>query len=271
MQSAIRKSPGGPVQLRMQSDRLKVRYAMESEVILVSEESGYEQPASSALDYRQCNPVRRRELAKSLSRDIVPAQRGELLHSSTLQWAVSELRYRVPLAISPRVVSAEESRAVVNMQAASVQDFQELQAVRTELNHQSVVVVILHSEGPLHYTLLRRVVSGGVPVYTYWDSLPAPSASARVMAEKFMDRLIWTGGVPAPVNRRFQSDGWECGLFCIQFLEECLREARRELVVKKPVNLSGVITRVNEFIGKVKPFLAAPVAVPSAPYWYQCG
>ena len=35
--------------------------------------------------------------------------------------------------------------------------------------------------------------------------------------------------------------------------------------MKKPVNLSGVITRVNEFIGRVKPFLAAPVAVPSAP------
>ena len=226
MQSLHQKSPGGPVELRMQSDRLAVRYALESQVILVSEESNYQPPASSALDYRQCNPVRRRELAKSLSRDIVPAQRGELLHSSTLQWAVTELRYRVPLANSHSVVSAEESRAMDNMQAVSVHDFQEWQAVRTELNSKSVVLVILHSEGPLHYTLLRRVVSGGVPVYTYWDSLPAPSASARVMAEKFMDRLIWSGGVPAPVNRRFQSDGWSCGLFCIQFLEECLREAQ---------------------------------------------
>ena len=255
----------GQVSLRLQSDRMHIRYALESQVVLVSDEVKFSPPAKAVIDYRQFNVVKRREVAKSLSRDIVPAKVKELLHSSTLQWGVAELLYRLPVLDSIAVVSVEESRAIVNMQSAIEAEFKELQAVRERLNSQGLVLVLLHSESPQHYTLLRRVLPvDGVPVITYFESLAVPSPSAISMAEKFMDRMTWTGRVPSPVNSRHQSEGWECGLYAMQFLEECMRESRGELVIRGPVKVEHIIARVNEYIRRVQPWLPVDtlVAIP---------
>ena len=84
------------------------------------------------------------------------------------------------------------------------------------------------------------------------------------MASRFMQRLQWLAAVPPPVNKRKQSLGWECGLYCLQFLEEALREARSELVPKNPVHLQSIIERVNVWISKVQPFLQDRTSVSAA-------
>ena len=122
------------------------------------------------------------------------------MQSSSLQWAVAKVMFRVPLpSVSHRVLGVEESRAVVNMDCATEKQFEELQLLRSELNCKSLVLVLLHTQSE-HYTLLRRVLRDGVPQYTYWDSLREPSMSSHRMCEKFMDRLLWSGSVPAPLQ-----------------------------------------------------------------------
>ena len=265
MQSAFQRGEQSPVELRLQSDRLRIRFAFASEVVSVGEAAEYTRPASSKLNYTSCNAVKRREVAKTLDRDIVPVKWGEMLRQSTLQWAVAELQYRIPLpSVNHAVVNVSESRAVVNMDEAVNHELEELEIIRKSLNSKSLVVVLLHTDSE-HYTVLRRVVQDEVAQYTYWDSLTTPSAASRTMAQQFMSRLQWHGPVPPPVNKRFQSGGWECGLFSLQFVEECLREARGELVPKSLVALQSIMDRVNQWITKCAPFLPpVAIAAPSA-------
>ena len=155
MQSAFKKTAESPVEFRLQSDRLAARYAPESQVVTVGDAAKYTRPASSKLNYSSCNATKRREVAKSLDRDIVPVKWGEMLKSSTLQWAVAEIQYRIPLpSISHVVVNVSESRAVVNMDEAVNHELEELRTYRTALNSKDPVVVLLHTDTE-HYTVLR--------------------------------------------------------------------------------------------------------------------
>ena len=88
-----------------------------------------------------------------------------------------------------------------------------------------------------------------------WDSLHPPSASAHRMAQQFCSKVGWGGPVPPVCNGRRQPDGWSCGLYCLHFLEEAVREHRGEPVVRAPVQLSVLIARINKFITAVQPHL----------------
>ena len=108
------------------------------------------------------------------------------------------MRYRVPNhSISFEVINVSESRAVVNMDPSDAREAEALQELRSKTNKLRVVLVLLHSDSD-HYTLMRRVVTDGVPVYTFWDSLEPASGRSREMASQFMAKLEWHGPVPPP-------------------------------------------------------------------------
>ena len=120
------------------------------------------------------------------------------------------------------------------MQSSTVQQAQELTLCRERLSKSVTVVAILHSHGPQHYTMLRAVQRPSGRAVSYYDSLNAPSVNALAVANKFLDTLGW-GQCPAPANLRYQPPmSVSCGQFCLQFLEEAIREARHEAVVKGP-------------------------------------
>jgi hypothetical protein len=48
---------------------------------------------------------------------------------------------------------------------------------------------------------------------------------------------------------------WEGGLYSLQFMEESLRSARGELVMRGSVKLPAIISRINDFIKRVAPSL----------------
>ena len=253
--------------LRLQSDGMQVRYAVASAVQLLEEECKYAQSGGSTIDYRQFNTVKRRELAKSLSPDICTGVNKKMAQGSTVSWGIKEVLYRLPVVMEIEVVNPEEARGIVNISVESAADYVQLEMVRSRLQSKSAVLVLLHSESPEHYTMLSREVKAEGPVHQYFDSLRLPSASGRDMAKDFMKRMQWNGPVPPVSNQRYQTDGWECGYWCLQFVEEFLRSLRGELVIKYPVKVNTIISRVNDFIGKVRPSLPdkSEVAKPPVP------
>ena len=248
------------VQLRLQGDKLNTRYAMQSEVQLVSELKKYESPGSDRIDYRQFNTVKRREVAKGLAKDILIVKVGEMLANSTMQWGLAELQYRLPVdPMEVTVFTCDEVHGVCNATAVTEADQCGLAEVISRC--QKNVVAVIHSDTPRHYTVLERVVDSGKEVkYFYRDSLRNPSASGQAKAQQFMDKLQWNGTVPPPSNLRHQAGGWECGLFSLQFVEEFFRSLRGELVLKGPVKVASIGARVNDYIEKVK--LSLPVTIP---------
>ena len=162
------------------------------------------------------------------------------------------------MAVAPDV-SAEELALMAVDEAAARAMVQSNEAearamVQSRLNDPSVslVVAIVHSEGPAHYTLLvRSRIAVGVYELRYYDSLRGPSASARAKAQTFADQCGWECPVPAPGNGRFQQDEWSCGLWCLQFAEEAVRQCRGEPFVVPVVSVSDILSRVNKWISTV--------------------
>ena len=154
------------------------------------------------------------------------------------------------------VVGSPESRAITNMSLDSDADRQQLDLLCDRLDAASRVLVIIHSEGPSHYTLLERArVAVGQYELQYWDSLPVPSANGIKEAQAFADMCRWNAVVPPVCNGRKQPDGWSCGLYSLHFLEEQVRQHRGEPLFRSPVALSQLIARTNRFILAVKPCL----------------
>ena len=212
-----RSRPDGTVDLRMQGDCLQVRYATVQQVQLLSSEAQFAKPGPVHIDYRQLNAVQRRGLAVRLSVPV-KLREGELMDSGVLQWAVAEIQYRLPVPVNQlEIVHTEEAKAVCAMQLDSGEVWGQLQDLRSRLQCSRTVLVLLHSEGPSHYTLLRRQLVGSQCVVTYWDSLRVPSESGRAVALKLMDRLCSGSSLPVPNNHRFQTGGWECGIFTAHF------------------------------------------------------
>jgi len=263
VQSASQRE-GDPVELRLQSDRLAVRYATEAQVRPLSEEAVLRVAGPSEIDYRELNPTRRRGLAKSLSRDIFPVKHNELMESSSLQWGLAEIQYRLPVD-DFLLMGVEESCSIRALSLVSQSEFEQLLSTRSRCEAVKTVVVVLHSVNPSHYTVLQRVRQSDNSIrVTYFDSLNPPSANAQLAAQQFCDKLVW-GQCPVPSNLRYQVSGWECGIFSLQFVEEAVRQAREEGVLRKPVKVTQWIDRVNKFVKMLQPYLAVPPAAPVPP------
>ena len=168
------------------------------------------------------------------------------------------------MAVAPHPSTSRD--AVDGMAAMMVVQEAEARAVlQSRLNneHVSRVIAFIHSEAPNHYTLLvRSRIGPNQYELKYFDSLRKHSANGMVKAQTFADQCGWEAQVQPPVNRRFQdpSDGWSCGLWCLQFAEETVRQCRLEPVVVPVVKISDILARVNRFIQTVAAERPEPVA-----------
>ena len=248
----------GVLHFQLADAKMAVAYCTESQIVRTSDDIGKTQCGPSALDYRLFKKVQREQTAAQLSRDANLIQFGHLIEGQSLAYAVKELEIRLPAA-GCRIVLSEEAAAV----CAMADDQDELAVVRSELDKYSRVLVLLHSYAPAHYTLLQAVTDASGRVLQYWDSLPCFSKSAHAVAASFCAKLQWQAP-PEPCNGRFQPDGWSCGLYSMHFMEEAVREHRGEPLIRKPVNIKDLLTRINKFISQVQPHLpAAAVAAPA--------
>ena len=192
-------------------------------------------------------------------------KQNSMVEAQTVQYAIRELMSRLPCA-AVRVMTPHECSTVVCLDSEDGgSGAQQLALLQSELDQYTYFFALLHSENPSHYTLLERSPSGHGHQLRYWDSLQVPSASALKQAQCLVDKLQWGLQVPRPCNGRFQSDGWSCGLWCLQFLEEAVRKARNEPIKLAPVHIPSVLGRVNRWITAVTEALPASVKTASAP------
>ena len=192
-------------------------------------------------------------------------KQNSMVEAQTVQYAIRELASRLPCA-AVRVMTPHECSTVVCLDSEDgASGAQQLALLQSELDQYTHFFALLHSENPIHYTLLERSPSGDGHQLRYWDSLQVPSASALKQAQCLVDKLQWGLQVPRPCNGRFQSDGWSCGLWCLQFLEEAVRKARNEPIKLAPVHIPSVLGRVNRWITAVTEALPASVKTASAP------
>ena len=272
------------LQLRLTDQFLAVGYARPSEVVKVADDAQCTPAGPAVLDYRHLKAPQRKTLAKkfcdSLGRDVELAVRDHLVEQTTLAWALQEIQLRLPCTgvefLSPAEVDAVCAMAVVahlNEEDAvrnAVYEHEAQAVLRARLNAPSVnrVLAIVHSQGPRHYTLLDRSRSAdGQYQLRYFDSLRHFSANARSKAQVFADMCGWLLPVPEPANQRFQTDGWSCGLWCLQFAEEAVRQERGEAKVVPVVSVGDLLSRVNNFIDRVGSQRPEPVRaeLPKAP------
>jgi len=161
----VRRSKStGVVHLRLQDAKLAVGYCTESQVVPTSKDAGCTPPGHAVINYRQFGKSQRVALAKQLNQDVALIQSGELLESQTLEWALKEVQVRLP-ASGVAVVTSVELLGILGMataaEAKSESDQLAWITLKTRLEGASLLLVLVHSEGPSHYTLLtRQAVSG---------------------------------------------------------------------------------------------------------------
>ena len=103
---------------------------------------------------------------------------------------------------------ADAANAVEDMAVKmAVQEAEAREVLRARVNDPSVllVIVLIHSDSPAHYTLLvRSRIAVGEYELRYFDSMQGASKSGIAKAQKFADECGWNSPVGAPVNKRFQ-------------------------------------------------------------------
>jgi hypothetical protein len=256
-----RSSVTEQLQLRLTDQFLATSYASPSDVVKVADDAQCTAAGPVSLDYRALKLPQRVSLAKklgdALGRDVELPVREQLLEQTTLAWSLQEIHLRLPCAgvlfMSPAEVDAVCAMAVApdvspeEGARMAVYEAENISVFRARVNAPSVNRVV-HSDLPSHYTLLdRRRSADGHYQLRYFDSLRQCSANGRRKAQVFVDVSGWQLPVPEPANMRFQSDGWSCGLWCLQFAEEAVREERGEPKVVPVVAVTQLLTRVSAF------------------------
>ena len=259
----------GDLQLRLKDDSYADGQALASQVVDCSLDKHCVAPGPVTHDYRVFKGSVRAAVAVELYRkcggDVMLVEQNSMVEAQTVQYAIRELMNRLPCA-AVRVMTPHECSSVFCLDSEDgASGAEQLALLQSELDQYTHIFALLHSHNPKHYTLLERSPSGDGHQLRYWDSLRNPSASALKQAQCLVDKLQWGLQVPRPCNGRFQSDGWSCGLWCVQFLDEAVRKARNEPIHLVPVHIPSVIGRVNRWITAVKEALPASARKASAP------
>ena len=174
-----------------------------------------------------------------------------------------ELTIRLPapavLLLGPASVSS-----VAEMADGSEAQATALAQCRSEIDQAQCICAAVHADGPSHYTFLFAQRHGPDWQVQYMGPLPQPSANSLAKATTVAAKL-GLGQCPAPSNRRFQQDGWSCGLWSIQLMEESLRQYRREPLHIQLVSLRELAARFNKFIQSMNDIAVPLPPVPAAP------
>jgi len=189
------------------------------------------------------------QLAK-LPKKPVPLKLSTVIEYGSLSYALLELSMRCtrsdisflcPVTAAPLTVSG----------SLTASEQESLLATRLELQLDTCAVfyAVVGSNG--HFVLLEaEPPQPGQSSWklTYYDSLNPPSTQCMLSAQRLADKLMFDQLIPMPSNKRYQTDGWSCGLWCMQFLEESVRIRCGEKLQYVPMNFNHLITRTNKFI-----------------------
>ena len=247
VRSVRQHTDSGEVQLRMQDDRLQWAYCKAEQVVLISADQDCTTVGHISVDYRKFNPQSRAQCKGRLPRDCETLKRDRMAEAGSIAFSIAEIQQRLP-ANGVTIMSPLESAAVSALDMSSAGNLEHVVRFHEQLSATSRLIAVVHSVGPRHYTLLQadRNEYGGWQCL-YMDSLKVPSESPRNMAQTFAE-IAGLGQVPSPSNGRFQPDGWSCGLYCIHFIDESVRQFRGEPLIRTPVALTDIIARTNKFM-----------------------
>jgi len=264
--AVMRDQTTGQLELQLADvHNLSVAYCFSEQAISTSEDQGKTAPGPGSLNYRVFKGAARQRAREQLgSREhIEQAVLGQLMEAGSVFAGMLELTIRLPapavLLLGPAsVVSVAEMADGSEAQAAA------LAQCRSEVDQAQCICAAVHADGPSHYTFLFAQRHGPDWQVQYMDPLPEPSANSLAKATTVLAKL-GLGQCPAPSNRRFQQDGWSCGLWCIQFMEESLRQYRGEPLHIGPVSLRELAARLNRFIQCMNELAVPLPPVPAAP------
>ena len=103
-------------------------------------------------------------------------------------------------------------------------------------HNQCLILLPVHGHAPQRWTLLRLFRQSGSSQFQvqYWDSLPVPAENSRILAQASLNLFAhWLGParlsdlvLPLTSVSRKQTDGWSCGLWCLVFAEQLVRQLR---------------------------------------------
>ena len=244
---------------------LSVAYCFSEQVISTSNDQGKTEPGPTSLNYRIFKGAVRRQAREQLgSREhIEHVVLGHLMEAGSVFAGMLELTIRLP-APAVMLLGPASASSVADMDESNEGQAVALAQCRTEVDQAQCICVTVHAEAPSRYTLLFAQRHGPDWQVQYMDALPQPSANSLAKATTVLTKL-GLGQCPAPSNRRFQQDGWSCGLWRIQLMEESLRQYRGEPLHIKPVSLRELATRVNKFIQSINDIAVPLPPVPAAP------
>jgi hypothetical protein len=123
------------------------------------------------------------------------------------------------------------------------------------------VIAPIHSEAPLHWTLLIGTKEGSQPEvnWKYIEPLKIDSKSATVRAQVELNRLQESLGadktaLPQKSNTQFQKDGWSCGLWVLAYSQQAISTSQGQPPRSVIVDFHRVIDRTNRWIQTLQNF-----------------
>ena len=235
--------------------------------------------APERLSYQQFTgamrqPVRWRLLGADAPENLENIRHGQLVEQTSVAAMVEEVMARVQYpdakAIMPTVATTLSFAGEMNED----QQLQHLQ-LQAEMDNFLSVGVFVWAQDPRHYTLLLaqrpqlQTPEGAMHPWhlRFLDPLQPPAATSHAAAQLIARRLGLLAAdqqLQPPQNRRFQADGWSCGVWVARFWEDHLRERRGE--PRTPVMpIARCIARANEFSEKIRKAKGGAIADPDAP------
>ena len=230
---------------------------------VVTENPDWVQAKPFKLDYRGLNKRRREEFAFQLAiTNTESVVENETLELGTVHALLAEIQTRVGVAENTLLVPPATSVVFARdgIEGWTEEEAKWIQAVDTSEH----LYIVVHSEGPSHYTLVEVHKSPEGNRIEFRDSLPDPPAGPRAAVEKILKNLHIVDEdfeCPPRSNKLFQRDGWSCGIWACRWVERSLRELRGE-GRSLPPSIKDCWVRGNEFIDKIKAAAPKPKAEP---------
>ena len=205
------------------------------------------------IDWRVCKGARRTELAKHLA--IMNCERidkNRTLELGTVRALMGEIEERVGVpdgvVLVEPTISITWAREDQGEDEPAAEAALEQKAWNERVENAEHLLIVVHSENPAHYTYLKVTKQGANVAIEYRDALKKPSGTAKQAATRILRKLGVVGPdaeCPPPSNKRFQVDGWSCGVWTTRWIERALREIRGE-GRKTPDSITDACARGND-------------------------
>ena len=211
------------------------------------------------IDWRVCRGPRRTELAKHLAiMNCEFIDKNRTLELGTVRALMGEIEERVGVpegvVLVEPTISITWAREDQGDDEPTAEEALEQKEWNERIENAEHLLIVVHSENPAHYTYLKVTKQGANVAIEYRDALKKPSGTAKQAATRILRKLHVLGHdeeCPAPSNKRFQVDGWSCGLWTTRWIERALREIRGE-GRQTPDSITDACARGNEWIQKLQ-------------------